>query len=313
MRVTTGVFALLGCSVLTGCLNNRYITPVTSFQSSATQTISVISDFYSSRNSYEAQLYLADIANDPTLPVATKDTSGRPTPLMLSTFSPEGIKARLDAISLVSVYASRLYDLANTTAPADFENAATALGTNLSSLNTTFSKLSGTGDSTANSYVGPITSVIGTIGKMYLNGKRDSLVKTGIQEGATPVNAILLLIKSDMDNIFSLEAITAANDQLATDIVAYNTDRAHLTYEQRVARLNTIATAASVATSATASVPSQLVSSMIAANKALLKSAASTKAKDRQLSLSSLNDALAAWVTQLQTLSAQISPLVKKG
>src|SRR5216683_2388168 len=191
MRTMMGACALLGCSVLTGCLNNRYITPVTSFQSSTTQTILVISDFYSSRNSYEAQLYLADRANDPTLRVETKDAAGRPTPLMQSTFSPDSIKARLDALALVSVYANRLYDLANTTAPADFETAATALGTNLSSLNTRFSTLAGKGDASANAYVGPIASVIGTIGKLYLNGKRDAMVKVGIEEGGPPVNAIL--------------------------------------------------------------------------------------------------------------------------
>ncbi len=311
MRLKIGICALLSCTVLSGCLNNRYITPVTSFQTSTTQTISVISTFYSSRNSYEAQLYLADIANDPSLSVATKDAAGHPTPLMQSTFSPASIKARLDALSVVSVYATRLYDLSNTTAPADFATASTALGTNLSSLNTTFTSLSGGGDPTANSYIGPITSVIGTIGKMYLNGKRDALVKTAIQEGGPQVNVILSLIKTDMDNIFSKEVITGANDQLASDIVAYNKDRVNLTYDQRVARLATIATAASVATSATASVPSQLVSSMISANNALLKSAASTSGKDKQLSLSSLNDALGAWVTQIQTLSTQISPLVK--
>lgn len=312
MRPTVGVCALLSWSVLTGCLNNRYITPVTSFQSSTTQTISVISDFYSSRNSYEAQLYLADRANDATLKVETTDSLGRPTPLMQSTFSPDSIKARLDALALVSVYANRLYDLANTSAPADFETAATALGTNLSSLNTRFSTLAGNGDASANAYVGPIASVIGTIGKLYLNGKRDAMVKVGIDEGGTPVNQILSLMKGDMDNIFSLEVISGARQQLASDVVAYNTDREHLTYDQRVARLKIIATAAEVATSATASVPSQLVSSMIAANKALLKSA-NSKGKDKQLSLSSLNDALAAWVTQLQTLSAQIAPLRKKG
>jgi hypothetical protein len=312
MRSIVGVLGLCICGVLTGCLHNRYITPVTSFQSSTTQTISVISDFYSSRNSYEAQLYLADIANDPSLRVETKDASGRPTPLMQSTFSPESIKARLDALALVSVYANRLYDLANTKAPADFETASTALGTNLASLNNRFSTLAGKGDASANAYVGPITSVIGTIGKLYLNGKRDAMVKVGIQDGGPQVNQILSLMRADMDNIFSLEVISGANQQLATDIVAYNSDKGHLTYDQRVARLKVIATAAEVATSATASVPSQLVASMITANNALLKSAAS-KGRDKQLSLSSLNDALAAWVTQLQTLSAQIAPLIKKG
>jgi hypothetical protein len=304
-----GAFALLCCALLSGCLNNRYIAPVTTFQSSTNQTIAVISAFYTSRNSYETQLYLADIAVDPTLAVATVDADGHPTPLGTPVFSPASIKARLDALSLVGVYASRLYALANTSAPADFATATTALGTSLTTLNTSFQSL-GAKDPTANSYVGPISSLVGTVGKMYLSGKRDQQVKIAIEEGGPQVNIILSQIRDDMDNIFSAEVVTGANQDLATKVVAYNKDRSSLTYDQRVARLAAIAAASDAATSATASAPSKLVSSMMDANNALLKSAANSK-QEKQLSLASLNDALGAWVSQIQALTAQIKPLVK--
>jgi lysozyme family protein len=155
-RTNVSCFALLGCALLSGCLNNRYIAPVTAFQTSTNQTISVISAFYTSRNSYEIQLYLSTVAADPTLTVGPVDAAGHPTPLGQPVFSPTSIKARLDALSLVGVYASRLYALANTSAPADFATASTALGTGLTSLNTTFQKL-GASDGTAASYVGPIS------------------------------------------------------------------------------------------------------------------------------------------------------------
>jgi hypothetical protein len=304
--------ALLGCVLLASCAGNRYIAPVTAFQTSTSQTISVISTYYESRNSYETQLYLNDIANDPTLAVATIDATGHPTPLVQTIFSPAQMKARLDALSLVGVYATRLHDLANTSAPADYATAATALGTNLTSLNTTFQKLGVAGaDATASSYVGPIASLVGTIGKIYLSDRRDKLVKIAIQEGGPQVNILLNLVKTDMDTIFSLEAITGANQELATAIVAYNKDRATLTYDQRVARLAVTSAAAAAASSATTSAPSHLVSSMMAANNALLKSAAPSNSKDKQMSLASLNDALSAWVNQIQTLATQIKPLVK--
>jgi len=308
-RTKAGVLVLLGCVLLSGCLNNRYIAPVTAFQTSTTQTISVISAFYASRNSYETQLYLRDIAADPTLAVGTVDASGHPTPLGQPVFSPASIKARLDALSLVGVYASRLYALANTSAPADFATASTALGTSLTALNTTFQGL-GASDATAASYVGPISSLVGTIGRMYLSGERDRLVKDAIQEGGPQVNIILSHIKDDMDKIFSVEVITGANQALATAVVAYNKDRAALTYDQRVARLAEISAVADAATSATASAPSKLVSSMMDANNALLKSAGASK-QDKQMSLASLNDALGAWVSEIQTLATQIKPLVK--
>src|SRR5262249_29006415 len=134
------VLGLLYGLSLSACATNGYIAPVTAFQSTTNQTVSVISAFYTSRNSYETHLYLSDIAADPNLAVATIDAAGHPTPLGQPIFSPESIKARLDALSLVGVYASRLYALANTSAPADFATATTALGTSLTSLNTTFQK-----------------------------------------------------------------------------------------------------------------------------------------------------------------------------
>lgn len=292
-----------------GCLSNRYIAPATTFQASTNQTVSAISEFYTSRNSYEIQLYLSEVAADPNVEVGVTDSAGQPTPLGHPVFSPASIKARLDALSLVGVYASRLYNLTNTSAPGDFATAATALGTNLKSLDTTFQSL-GVKDATANSYVGPISSLIGTIGKMYLNGLRDKLVKEAIQNGGPQVNIILSQIKDDMDKIFSLEVVTGANEQLATAVNAYNRDRKNLSHDQRVARLNEIYSLSIVVSAATSSAPSKLVSSMLDANNALLKSAAASK-QDKQMSLASLNDALSAWVSQIQTLVTQIKPLIK--
>ena len=308
-RARARLSVLAVCLFLVGCPNNRYIAPVTTFQNTTNQTVSVLSAFYTSRNSYEIQLYLSGIAGDASLQVSTKDASGKPTPLGQPVFSPASIKARLDALSLVGVYASRLYALANTSAPADFATASTALGNSLSSLDKTFQAL-GANDATANSYVGPISSLIGTIGKMYLSAERDKLVQSAIKDGGPQVNLILSQIKNDMDNIFSVEVITGTNEQLASEIVAYNTDRAKLNYDQRVARLAEISATAAAAASATGSAPSQLIASMMNANNALLQSAQASK-KEKQMTLASLNDALSAWVGQVQDLSTQIKPLIK--
>jgi hypothetical protein len=145
---------------------------------------------------------------------------------------------------------------------------------------------------------------------MYLNGERDKLVKEAIQNGGPQVNVILSQIKDDMDKIFSLEVITGANEQLATAVAVYNRDRKGLSYDQRVARLAEIYSLSNEVSAATSSAPSKLVSSMLDANNALLRSAAASK-QDKQMSLASLNDALSAWVSQIQTLVTQIKPLIK--
>ena len=46
---------------------NRYLAPVTSFRDRTGQTIGVIFDFYSSRNSDELDIYLQMVASLPSL------------------------------------------------------------------------------------------------------------------------------------------------------------------------------------------------------------------------------------------------------
>jgi len=73
---------LFPCVLLfSGCAASRYSAPVASFRDKTHQTIGVLSDFYSSRNSYEIDLYLQGIAVDASLPVQTIDASGAATPL----------------------------------------------------------------------------------------------------------------------------------------------------------------------------------------------------------------------------------------
>ena len=79
---------------LSGCAVNRYKVPVGNFRAKTQQTIGVIGDFYASRNSYEVELYLDEIAADNNLEVLATDTNGSPTPLGQPVFSPAGIRAR---------------------------------------------------------------------------------------------------------------------------------------------------------------------------------------------------------------------------
>lgn len=300
---------LIGLLVSFGCAANRYQAPVSAFRDKTQQTIGVLSDFYSSRNSYEIDLYLQGVAADSSLPVQKIDANGVPTPLGKPIFSPASIKARLDALSLVGAYAERLSDLANSTAPAKFQSAGTLLGQNLSSLDKTFQTLQGSSDPTASKYVGPISILVGTIGQMYLDRKRDELISKAIADGAPRVDLILSQIRDDMDQIFSIEVITGANEQLATLITAYNAERSKLSYEQRVARLSAIKAAGREAAASAGSAPSNVVTAMMVAHKALVQAASSAK-KPSLDNLATLNSALEQWTNQIQSLSTQIKLLI---
>ena len=294
----------------TGCVTNRYLAPVTSFRDKTGQTIGVIGDFYSSRNSFELENYLQTAARDGSVALATVDSSGHPTPLGKPVFSPASIKARLDALNLIGLYAAKLYALASTDAPANAESAVTSLGANLNSLSTTFQTLQGINDPTANNYVAPVSNLVGAIGRMFLEHKRDELINEAVKNGAPVVTKILSLIRDDMDKIFSLEVVTGSNEQLATLTVAYNRDRGTLSYEQRVARLKEIKAAAAEAAASVGAAPSALVTSMMAAHAALIN-AVKTPSKAKITNLTELSAALDQWTTQIQSLSAQVKPLIR--
>jgi hypothetical protein len=300
---------LLTCIVLCGCAVNRYQAPVSTFRDKTHQTIGVLSDFYSSRNAYEIDIYLESVAADISLPVQTVDANGIPTPLGKPVFSPASMKARLDALNLIGAYAGRLYDLANTDAPTKFQSATTLLGQNLSSLDKTFQTLQGASDPTASKYIGPISSLIGTIGQMFLEHKRDELITKAITDGAPQVDVILSQIRDDMDRIFSLEVITGSNEKLATLMTAYNHDRGRLSFEQRTARLSEIKAAAAEASASVGSAPSNLVTSMMNAHEALVQVARSSK-DAKPANLAALNSALEAWTTQIQSLASQVKLLI---
>lgn len=303
------VTTVLCVAIFAGCAVNRYQAPVSAFRDRTQQTIGVLGDFYSSRNSYEIDAYLQVVAADSKLEVLETDAQGQPTPLGRPVFSPASIKARLDALNLVGIYASRLYDLANTAAPASFQTSATALGDNLGSLDKTFQKLQGATDPTANKYIGPISGLIGAIGQMFLEHARDQLIKKAIADGAPQVDSILAQMRDDMDNIFSKEVVTGAKERLAILAHAYNVERSQLTFEQRTARLLEIKAATAEAAASVGSAPSNVVSSMMSAHKALVEAAASSD-KARPMNLAALNSALEAWTTQIQSLAAQVKLLI---
>ena len=307
------VFPLLcALALLIGCTPNRYQAPVGSFYNATQQTTGVIADYYSSRNAAEIDLYLSEIATDPSSPqVLTTDSKGHPTPLGAPVFSPAAIQARLDALTLVAIYAHRLNDLANSTAPSDFQNAANTLGKNLSSLGTTFQKLSGS-DPLAGKYIAPVTTLVGVIGQLYLTEKRDRLIQRAVNDGAPKVDQILGFVRDDLEE-FSKLASTGANEKLQNLINAYDTDLSRpggLTYDQKVARLAEIRTAALARDASLTFAPSGLVSNMMHAHEALVKTA-NAPPKEKSLTLASLNSALQQWTGQIQTLANQIKLLTK--
>jgi hypothetical protein len=294
-------FALLAVS---GCAVNRYAGPVGNFRDNASRSAVVLAEFYSTRNQYEIDLYFTEVAVDPSMEVLLKNPTGTPTPLGKAVFAPASIKARLDALDLIGVYANRLADLTASGAPAQFKDAATLLGENLGNLGKTFSALSGAADLTANNYVGPVSNLIGAIGEMILEQKRDQRIASAINKAAPEVDAILILIKNDLDKIFSLQLDAGGNQRFATLVRAYNqADRKVMSYDERKRRLTEIRDAANLRSVDVASAPSALVAAMSDAHHALVRLA---KSKRTPSDFSQFNAALELWASRIEHLAGQL-------
>lgn len=292
---------------VTGCAVNRYKAPVGNFRDKTIRSTAVLADFYASRNQFEVDLYLDEVAADPTMQVLLTNVDSTPTPLGKPVFSPASLGARLDALDLIGAYANRLADLASSDAPAKFKDAAALLGRNLGNLNGTFAALGGGGDPTANKYIGPISNLIGAIGEMVLEAKRDQLITTAITKAAPEVDQILTLVKDDLDTIFSLQVNTGANQRFSTLVATYNADRRNLSYEARKSRLSDIRDAAANRSEDVAAAPSGLVTSMSDSHQALVRLA---KSKRTPADFSQFNAALEIWASRIEMLATQLRAIV---
>ena len=274
---------LLSTCFGTGCVTAKFTKPVASVKSSIETTASAVGTYFSELNSFERELYLEERVFDPQLRVEKTDTDGKPTPLVGTIFATESIKARTEAISLLGAYANRLAELAGSDAPQKFSSAAQALGTNVTSLISTFDKLS-TQDTTAKSYIGPLSQILEILGELYLEQKRDALLKRAIKDGAPQVTTILDLLDSDLQNVVVPLRQTGIAQTLAVRVNNYNNTkdttgrtvdaavrRTSLSVAQRKELIDGIKSAAEQYDAFITSNPSEAISGIREAHSALLK------------------------------------------
>jgi hypothetical protein len=264
-------------ALLQACATIQYDKPVAGFQKSVDESVAVIATYYQDLNAYERSIYLENAFLNPHKEVLFKDSHGQPTPLAGNIFSVKGIKARLDSLHLVSLYAKRLSDLAGSKVPAQFPENSKILGDNLANLADTFSSLNGTPDTTASSYIGPISSLVGLVGQIYLERQRDAALTKAITQGDPLIRKILALIEADLVNVVGPLRQTGEKELLADMVAYYNANRLKMSYAERRQSIDAIKSAAESYSAAVIFNPSSLVSGMADAHQALVKYAKSEK------------------------------------
>lgn len=273
---------VLSTVLLTGCVTAHFTEPITSFRDSINTSGAAIGIYYAELNQFEREIYLDERLYNSTKEVFATDEQGKPTPLIGALFSAESIKARTDAIALLGVYAQRLGELAGSETPKQFEEGAKILGDNLFNLQKTFEKLGKddeekkTIDTTAKNYSGPIGTIVGVIGRIYLEKQRDAAVKGAIEEGAPAVRKVLSLLQKDLTEVIDPLKRTGLKQKLADRVTYYNDNR-KANFEQRRQILAEIDAAASRYEAALTANPANLIQTMSEAHESLVKYAGSPK------------------------------------
>jgi hypothetical protein len=272
---------------------------VASFQQSVNSSSASLGTYFTQLNTLERDIYFEELATDPKMDLAAIDRDGKRTAFGGKYFSADAIKARMDALALLGIYAQRLSDLAGSDPGTKFATNVNALGTSLSSLDKTFVQL-GTGsggkpaqDPTAAQYAGPISALIGTIGKMYLETERDKAIAEAVNNGTPKVNRILDLLEADLTGVVVPLVEADLKYQEGLDVHDYNHRRETLTTEQRAALLVTIGQRADAYDAAVAGNPAALIQSIRTANAALVKYANAPKSPQN----------LSQFLSALQTLA----------
>jgi hypothetical protein len=155
-------------------------------------------------------------------------------------FPRKAIQARLDAISLLGLYGRRLAELAGSKAPLAFADNSAALGENIVKLSGTFASLSGGADTTALNYVGPIGKLVGIVGRLYLEHKRDKALTAEITAAAPIVAKIVELLSNDFDEVIIPQRLTGLKEEIVELKVSYNRDLPNSSRQSRRALLTEI-------------------------------------------------------------------------
>ncbi len=303
---------VLSMFLLSGCVTARFAEPITSFRDCLNTSSLLIGSYYAELNKFEREIYLDErlYGSTPEEMKVSLEIGGHPTAL-LGKFSAESIAARMDALVLLGTYAQRLGDLAGSDAPQQFSEGAKILGDNLFNLQTTFEKLGGKKDPSAKNYFGPIGTIIGVIGNIYLNGLRDAQIKTAIEKGAPAVRDVLNLLQKDFADVILPLQSTGLREKLGLRLGYYNS---HLdsSFEQRKKMLDEIDVVVTRYDTAIHANPANLIQTMREAHESLVKYAASSKEPQ---TLAELLSALETFKNHVQELSKAISQIrdLKKG
>lgn len=275
------------------CDNSEFRKQIGEFQSAMNDSRAAVESYYLEMNEFEKDLYMLRLEVNPArqASVAFPFENGTNRRLIVDDrvlyvngpFPPDSIQARLDALKLIGLYGNRLAELAGTDSPATFQSNMSALGVNIVTLGGTFNRLAMSGtDQTAAQYVGPISSLVGIVGRLFLERRRDQELVHAIREATPKITAITTQMKQDFENILIPQQRSGQKGTISVLVGFYNDERVKpsVSHKDRQAILAKITGVIRNYELFTASNPRDMVQSMEDANQALLAYANSGRKKN---------------------------------
>lgn len=292
-------------ALLPACATPQLKEPIGSLQASLSSASTTLGAFYGQLNGLERELYLSNAAWSGA--EVLWQEKGEPTALQ-GQFSPAAIRARLDALALLSAWAEKLAAVAGSESPSQFNTSMAGLGAAFTALPATFTQLGAT-DGPSLEYVGPVTSLVASFGELVIGRERDLAVQKAIQDGSPAVSNILRLLYQDM---VTLEQVQLSGLKLlfAEQVALYNANRGNMTIPQREEALTRLKACVERYELMSTNNPSRLVQAIQSAQEALNRYATSPqKAGD----LASLSNRMSSLSRQVKVAADAMSTLQALG
>lgn len=194
---------LLALVLTTACAPaTLFRDPVAKFQAGVNTTAGVIQPYFVELNRVEIEYQLHN---------ALREKQEWGTQHLALPFRPEAIRARLEALEIVSAYAKLLGDMANSRAPEELEQAAARLETNAKKLSKPLHGLLVGTD--VPDFSGPLGAVVKLVGQVAIERRRQTALTQAILTGDEPIRRIIDLLREDLAGALALRETALAQHQ----------------------------------------------------------------------------------------------------
>lgn len=291
-------FVIVSAMAIQGCTHIDFREPVSNYSKGMSLSAAVLSNYYLDLNDQARDNFMIQAVYDKNISIDEIDKNGNPTPLV-AFFSPDAIKARVDAISLINQFGVKLAALAGSNAPE-------RLGTGIVDIGATYKSLSGRFDSLAkdtsvsgsSNYVEPISKIVSLISEQYMDSRRNAMLTKYVKEGYPEVEKILSLMEGDIPMMHKA-AINRMSNKLSRATTYYNENRYTMTQLERSELLKTIGQYGKNYQGLTVNSPTDVVIAMREVNLALFKYAENPRDENRLVRLTA----------EIDTFNSRIAPI----